>query len=260
MTVMKPENQAEMLHKDELSTASYDAERAHFHQKILSAVSHDLKTPLSSIIGSLEINAQMKAQLTPEKQQALLDLALEEAYRLDSFITNILDIAKLENHLVKVRFETYELGMLLRDCLHRLQLRMKDQNLLLHSEPEPLMIETDGLLLGRCLQILIDNAAVHGDGLHAIEVQYGQDIANKTFSIRILDRGMGIPEARLDSIFAKYTRYSKTDQQNAGTGLGLTICQEIMKLLGGTIQAGNNQNGGALFTMQLPLAAISHKA
>ena len=106
----------------------FNKERELMHRQMMSSVSHDLKTPLASIIGSLEIHDQMKAQLKPEKKQALLDTALQEAYRLDNFITNILDMAKLENGQVRVKKELCDIGELLQACTNQLASRLKDSD------------------------------------------------------------------------------------------------------------------------------------
>jgi two-component system sensor histidine kinase KdpD len=235
------------------STPSFDEQRAEFHHNMLSAVSHDLKTPLASVIGSLEIYQQMQGRLSVEKQQALLNLALQEAYRLDNFITNILDIAKLENGLVKVRYEQRELGELLQEAVDRFVLRDKKQHIRVEMQGEPLIVMADSLLLGRCLQLLVDNAIIHGGGTGEIRLSYQIERAAESFAIIIHDHGQGIPAVDMQHIFSKYTRIGKSDQKLAGTGLGLTICREIMTLLHGTVTAENNTDGGVSVTLRLPL-------
>ena len=238
-----------------LTAPTVDEQRAEFHHQMLSAVSHDLKTPLASVIGSLEIYQHMRDHLNPEKQQALLQLALQEAYRLDNFITNILDIAKLENGLVKVRYERRELGELLQEAVDRFVLRDKQQHITVQAQDQPLIVMADSLLISRCLQLLIDNAIIHGGGIKEISLSYGMDVGADRFYIVIHDQGQGIPAAEMQHIFSKYARLSKSDQKNAGTGLGLTICREIMELLQGTITAENNPGGGASVTLRLPIYA-----
>lgn len=235
-----------------VTAPSFDEQRAEFHHQMLSAVSHDLKTPLASVIGSLEIYQQMHERLSPEKQQALLHLALQEAYRLDNFITNILDIAKLENGLVKVRYEQRELGELLQEAVNRFILRDKQQHITVQTLDQPFVVMADSLLIGRCLQLLIDNAIIHGGGTKDIRLSYGHEASSDQYRIVIHDQGQGIPAAEMQHIFSKYARLSKSDQKNAGTGLGLTICQEIMALMQGTIIAENNPGGGVSVTLRLP--------
>ena len=87
------------------SPSAFDKEREHMHRRMLSSVSHDLKTPLVSIIGALEIYERMQDTLPREKQMELIHVALQEAHRLNNFITDILDRAGLENGLVSVERE-----------------------------------------------------------------------------------------------------------------------------------------------------------
>src|SRR4051812_36475440 len=96
---------------------AFEQERERLHRIVLSSVSHDLKTPLACIIGSLEIFERTKEKLTLEKRNTLINTALQEAYRLDSFITNILDMAKFESDAVKVKKEVCVMELLLEDCL-----------------------------------------------------------------------------------------------------------------------------------------------
>ena len=230
---------------------SFNKERELIHRQMMSSVSHDLKTPLASIIGSLEIYDQMKSQLKLEKKQALLDMALQEAYRLDNFISNILDMAKLENKQVKIKAEPCDIGRLLRDCITQLGMHLKNSDVKIHAVSGLLVAPTDATLLQRAIGILLDNAVKYGGTPSVIEIDYGRGDFARNF-IKIRDHGPGIPDIRRDDIFCKYTRLVKQDMQNAGTGLGLAICREIMQLLGGSVTVYNHSDSGAVFTLQFP--------
>jgi two-component system sensor histidine kinase KdpD len=225
-----------------------DREREHMHRQMLSSVSHDLKTPLASVIGSLEIYERLGDKLTPEKKEILIATALQEAYRLDNFITNILDMARLENGAVNVRQESCNIERLIKDCLTRLGNRLKDTAVKTEVVQEVPEVITDPTLLTRAVCLLLDNAVKYGGTPPAIHITYGKDEAQQSF-IRIQDNGLGIPDTVKDSIFSKYTRFSRQDRQNAGTGLGLAICREIMRLLQGRVMAENQEGGGAVFTL-----------
>lgn len=225
-----------------------DAEREHMHRQMLSSVSHDLKTPLASIIGSLEVYERMKDKLSVDKQQTLISVALQEAYRLDNFITNILDMAKLENGMVKVKPEKTDIGAMLRDCLTRLDNRLRDSNV--HVVPAPLTeATTDPVLLSRAVCLVLDNAVKYSGLSPVIHIAFGKDENNSGF-ISIRDNGRGIPDEQRETMFLKYTRFARGDQQNAGTGLGLGIGREIMRLLGGDMTVANHPTGGASFFLR----------
>lgn len=228
------------------SSESFDSERERIHREMLSAVSHDLKTPLASIIGSLEVHDKLGDKLSPEKQQTLLRTALSEAYRLDNFITNILDMARLENQMVRIKKDHISLRSIINDCLMKLGYRTTDTNL--NISGEDIIIESDSNLLCRAVQLVVENAIRHGGENNLVNITYGGNVND--YFIRVEDSGPGIPENKINDIFSKYTRISRKDHQNAGTGLGLAICRQIASLLGGKITAANLAKGGAVFELK----------
>jgi two-component system sensor histidine kinase KdpD len=227
-----------------------DQERERIHRQMLSSVSHDLKTPLASIIGSLEAYQKVKEKLPPEKLLQLITIALQEAHQLDGFISNILDMAKLENQLVKPQKDEIEVGNLIRQTITRLSARLDHAKITVMAQNGALRILSDATLLGRVVGLVLDNAAKYGGPNPAVTIRYGKNEAQAW--IEIQDDGKGIPEKNLELIFSKYTRFEKLDHHGVGTGLGLAISREIMALLGGTITAAN-LGYGALFTLRLPV-------
>lgn len=228
---------------------SFELEREQLHRSVLTSVSHDLKTPLSCIIGSLEIFERTKDRLTIEQKDTLIDTALQEAYRLDSFITNILDMAKLESGAVKLKKEVCLMGLLLEDCLILLGRRLLNCEVRIKAVPATFSVTTDPLLLMRAICILLDNAAKYCVSHRSvIDVEY-EKIGDQVV-IRVEDNGPGIPESKMEEIFSKYARFASQDHKHSGTGLGLPICREIMRLLGGTVTVENHPGGkGAVFTL-----------
>ncbi len=226
------------------------AERERFHRQMLSAVSHDLKTPLAAVIGSLEIYERMKQMLPPEKAAQLISTALQESYRLDDFVSNILDMAKLENGMVKTRTEPAQLAVLLREAIEKAGHRFRGADLQLDGINEDVVIDTDPALFSRIISLLLDNAIKHGGAVAAIRIE-AQPIPAGV-AIHIKDNGPGIPPGKAEEIFSKYTRLSKGDQQNAGTGLGLAIARGIATLLGGRLSAIPDLPRGADFILEMP--------
>ena len=229
--------------------AGFDETREEIHRQMLSAVSHDLKTPLATIIGSLEVYTRMEEKLPPEKKLMLIKSALGEAYRLDNFVTNILDMAKLENGMVKITSQRCDLTALLQDSVIRLGPRAEKSTITLELHGVS-MLQTDPMLLGRAAGILLDNALKHAGKNPVIVIDYGKD--DNDFYIKVRDNGAGVPTQKMEEIFSKYTRFSRNDQQNAGTGLGLPICRQIMALLSGSVNVKNAAQGGAEFTLCFP--------
>jgi len=229
-----------------------DRIREDLHRKILSTVSHDLKTPLATIIGSLEIYKKMFDKLSPEKRDALIQASLSEAYRLDNFITNILDMTRLESGTVRAHPEACDIQQIMKDTLTRLGPKGLAARIEISLPTTTLELVTDPMLLGRALGLVIENSLRHGHRGNepVIEITVNHSIYYNT--VHISDHGPGIPDNKLEEIFAKYTRFSQSDYQNAGTGLGLALARALMNILEGTITAQNSPNGGAVFTLQFP--------
>lgn len=234
--------------KDE--SGALNAERERMHQAMLSSVSHDLKTPLASIIGSLEIYQRMHAKLSEDQRTALISTALAESYRLDNFITNILDMARLENGLVVMRKDTVRLESLLRDVITKLGPRIDKAQVILPASYPGEEIVTDAVLFARVIAIILDNAVKHG--AYPITVASMMSANGKELLLTIRDEGVGIASGKEEAIFSKYTRFAKSDRQHAGTGLGLSICREIMRLLGGSVTVMPSAIG-AQFVVALPI-------
>lgn len=230
--------------------ATIDATREAMHRQMLSAVSHDLKTPLSTIIGSLEIYTRMESRLTPEKKRSLMQSALSEAYRLDNFVTNILDMAKLEGQMVRVKEEKTDVFTIIKDSITKLGPKADKAKISITTPARSIFIYTDPMLLGRAIGIVIDNAIKYAGKDAMVTIECSAD--NGIVSIIVRDNGQGIPADKIEDIFLKHTRFAKTDLQNAGTGLGLAICRLIMELLSGSVTAKNTASGGAEFTLRLP--------
>jgi K+-sensing histidine kinase KdpD len=241
-------------------TTSHDEIREYLHRQMLSSVSHDLKTPLATIIGSLEVITMLYDKLSEEKRRALITSALTEAFRLDHFITNILDMAKFEADAVRPRFEKTKLSQMINDSLARLGPLKTRGDLKLNAPINDEGITTDSMLGSRAIGLVLHNAFKYGaQGRStpplagaAIEVDYGtrtNSAGKREGYVSIRDHGPGIPTDQQAAVFNKYTRLARTDQQTASTGLGLTISQHIMRLLGGRIELHNHPDGGAIFTL-----------
>ncbi|MBX7147206.1 MAG: DUF4118 domain-containing protein [Alphaproteobacteria bacterium] len=225
-------------------------EREKLRSMLLSSVSHDLKTPLASVIGALSVVMSMRAKLSEEQCNILMNTALEEAQRLDSFITNILDMTRLESGDIDFKKEWESSKIILKNIAKRLRHRMGQHMLVIHSIPQDIAIFQDITLIEQVLQNLLDNAVKYTAPGTKIEISYG--VRGRKFFFEIRDHGQGISPESLDKIFDKYARLNQTDKKVAGTGLGLAICKSIMMLQDGDIVASNHPDGGAVFTIYIP--------
>lgn len=226
-------------------------EREKLRAMLLSSVSHDLKTPLASIIGSLSVFRSMGINLPEEQRNMLIFTALEEAQRLDSFITNILDMTRIESGQITFKQEWVRPTELMQNVKRRLRDRLRHHELVVQSDgPEPVEIAVDSSMTEQVIQNILDNAGKYTPVGTPIEVSWSAN--DHGFALQVRDHGAGIPEDQADKIFDKYTRIKRQDSQIAGTGLGLAIARSVIEAQGGTITVGNHPDGGAVFTIALP--------
>lgn len=233
------------------------AEREKLRSMLLSSVSHDLKTPLASIIGSLSVFRSMGVNLPDEQRLLLINTALEEAQRLDSFITNILDMTRIESGQIELREEWVRPEEIIKETSRRLRERLHAHKLNIIPSDVDMEVAMDTIMVSQVLQNLLDNAAKYTAAGTQIDVSW--EANENGFFLTIRDHGHGIPDDAVGKVFDKYARIKRQDRQVAGTGLGLAIAKAVMLAQEGGISAANHPDGGAVFTLTLPKVRIHGK-
>lgn len=231
-------------------------EREKLRSMLLSSVSHDLKTPLASIVGALSVYHGMHDVLTPKRKRELTETALEEAQRLDSFITNILDMTRLESGGIRFRKEWDSPEEMIRRVIKRLQHRLRRHKVNFVPPERTAEICVDVILTEQVLQNLLDNAAKYTPTGASIEINL--DYCPDGINIVISDDGPGIPEAQRQKIFDKYERLKAKDTKTAGTGLGLAIVKAIVEGQGGLATVGASPSEGAQFRVFFPVERVRY--
>ncbi len=234
---------------EQMNESRFREERETLRSMLLSSVSHDLKTPLASIIGSISVMRSLRKneRLTPEQEDVLTKTALEEAQRLDSFITNILSMTRIDSGDIEFSIRPNEPMKPLQRVIKSLRSRLEGRDLVIDDQSKGLPVEMDAMMTGQVLQNVIDNAVKYSPEGTPVTVSLHRE--DHVFRYVVRDRGMGIPTDKLDRIFDKYERLNHTDSQVAGTGLGLAIARSVMEAQGGSITVGNHPDGGAEFTL-----------
>lgn len=225
-------------------------EREKLRTNLLSSVSHDLKTPLAAILGSLSVHRSMYDKLPEEQRRELTDAALAEAQRLDSFITNIIDLAKIESGAVKFKREWQSPEDLVSRVKKRLRMRLANHALVVHAPASAFEVELDPVTSEQALMNVIDNAIKYTPESSTIEVMF--ETRDQHLLLHVRDHGAGIPEDAKERIFDKYTRLQRQDSQVAGTGLGLALARAAMRGQGGEVSVSTHPEGGAIFTLCWP--------
>jgi len=226
-------------------------EREKLRSMLLSSISHDFKTPIAGIVGALSVHQSMGSRLTEAKRDELIEAAIEEAQRLDSFITNILDMTRLESGNIRFKQDWYDIDGILEGVTKRMQHRLRNHILEVRPNPPDVEVYMDAMMVGQVLQNLLDNACKYTPAGTRIEISCSVD-KTQGFLCQVRDYGNGLSPEKMGHIFDKYTRLHKKDLQVAGTGLGLAIAKAVMEAQGGWVRVANHPEGGAVFTLCLP--------
>jgi two-component system sensor histidine kinase KdpD len=236
----------------DLHLARLQVETDRLRSALLTSISHDLRTPLASILGSATSLRSQDAILDRPTKEALLGTIIEESDRLNRFIGNLLDMTRLESGALKPRTGLNELSEVVGSTLRRASKILSAHRVEVHLQPNLPMLALDMVLFEQVLFNLLDNAAKHAAAGSLITIEANQD--GETVVLRIMDEGEGIPAGDVDRIFEKFYRSGGGDRRRAGTGLGLAICRGFVEAMDGTITAANRTDRrGALFVITLPV-------
>jgi two-component system sensor histidine kinase KdpD len=237
---------------EDLDSAKLVVETDRLRSSLLTSISHDLKTPLASILGSASTLRDYRAALDEEGQQGLVQTIIEESERLNRFIANLLDMTKLESGAVMPNLALCDLSEIVDAALNRASKILGNHKVETRLAEGLPMLKLDAVLFEQILFNLLDNAAKYAPEGTTISVQTWRD--GGSVCLQILDEGDGIPGADIALVFEKFYRARKGDHVRAGTGLGLAISRGFVEAMGGTIDAGNRSDrSGAVFTLRLPV-------
>ncbi len=232
----------------------FAAETERLRSALLTSISHDLRTPLASILGSASSLRSQFAVLDENSRAELIGTIEEEAERLNRFIANLLDMTRLESGAVAPRLEPVDLGDVVGSALRRAAAVLARHRIEVDLPADLPMPRLDPVLFEQVVFNLLDNAGKYAPPETTITIAARAE--NNTVSLSVADEGDGIPAEDRERIFDKFYRVQATDRKRAGTGLGLAICRGFVEAMGGTIGVSNRSDrSGALFAIALPLPA-----
>ena len=232
----------------------HETEQAKLRADLLRAVSHDLRTPLTSIIGSISTVLDNGEVLGEQQKTALLSDAKQDAEWLVRMVENLLSITRIsgsEDTNVSVSPELIE--EIIGDCVIRFKKRYPEVELSVTVPEEPVLVMVDAMLIGQVITNLLDNAVLHARGMTELCLRVG---TRRGFAVvEVSDNGCGIDPAILDLIFKGQIGGTgdRLVDGNRFRGIGLEVCKAIVTAHGGSISADNRQSGGAVFKFTLPL-------
>jgi two-component system sensor histidine kinase KdpD len=223
-------------------------EAEQMRSSLLSAVSHDLRTPLASITGAASTLRSQGDKLDPETRRELLESISEEAERLGRLVSNLLDMTRFQSGAVELRRDAYPLEEIVGAVLQRMEPQLEGRSVVTTLPDELPPVYGDDVLLGQVILNLLDNAVKYTPAGSPLELAAEQTPEGVALEIR--DRGPGLEAGEEQRIFEKF--YRGNAKAGRGAGLGLAICRAIVEAHQGQIVAFNRAGGGAVFRILLP--------
>jgi len=234
-----------------IEKARVTAETERLRSAMLSSLSHDLRTPLVSILGASSSLASYDRTLKPAERMELIQTIQDEAERLNRFVQNLLDMTRIGAGALRPRTDWVDLRDVVGAALARAQKMLRDRPVKLEIDPELPLMCLDAVLMEQVFFNLIDNACKYSPEGTAIAIRAVRQ--RDSVQIAVCDLGPGIPEADRERVFDMFYRVQAGDKQAAGTGLGLAICRGVIEAHGGTVGARPGPDGhGTCIALVLP--------
>jgi two-component system, OmpR family, sensor histidine kinase KdpD len=225
--------------------------RESLERALLNSISHDLRTPLVSITGALGALKDKGSHLEPGAREDLLEVAWEDAGRLNRFVGNLLDMTRLESGALKLKMIPCDVQDLFGCALAALEPQVGDRQIKVTVPSGLPLVKMDMILMTQVVLNLLENALKYSPRASGIDLS--AELSDGTLTLAVSDRGPGIPEKELLRVFDKFYRVP-VPEGVAGTGLGLSICKGIVEAHQGSIHAENRPGGGLRVTVALPVA------
>jgi two-component system sensor histidine kinase KdpD len=224
-------------------------ESERLRNSLLAALSHDLRTPLTVLVGLAESLALTRPPLSPaqiETAEAIQD----EARRMSTLVSNLLDMARIESGEVKLNLQWQPLEEVVGSALNAAHGMLLQHVVDVHIPRDLPLVRFDALLIERVLVNLLENASKYTPP--GSQVTLSAEVIGDRLSVSVSDNGPGLAQGREEAVFQKFTR-GERESATPGVGLGLSICRAIVEAHQGKIVATHRPGGGARFTFTLPL-------
>ena len=227
-----------------------EAEKEKMYADLLRAVSHDIRTPLTGIVGATNVLLEQDSGLTKEQRLQLLRSTNEDAQWLIRIVENLLSITRISSEEAKVKKEPEPAEEVIESAVAKTHKHYPEVDIRVHLPDELMMVPMDPLLMEQVLVNLMENAVIHGE-THHIDVTLSSEGNCAVFTVA--DDGRGIPQHLLPRLFDGSARSDRSSDGKRSMGIGLSVCRTIVLAHGGVIRGDNRQEGGAVFTVTLPM-------
>jgi two-component system OmpR family sensor kinase len=221
-------------------------------RELVANVSHDLRTPLTTLRGYLETLQLKRAELSPQEQQEYLQTALGHSRRLAHMVEELFELARLDSCKSVVYAEPFSMGELVQDVTQKFQLRAQDKSIRLeaHLNPQAPPVHGDIAMMQRVLENLLENGLRHTPAGGRIDV--GVDVESGNVAVQVSDTGCGIPAEDVPRIFERFYQQDKNRSRSHSAGLGLAIVKRILELHGSVISVSSELAQGTTFSFCIP--------
>lgn len=228
-----------------------ESEREKMRADLLRAVSHDLRTPLTTIYGSSSAILESENEFTPEQQKKMIKNINQESLWLFRMVENLLSVTKIDNGSVKIIKTPILLDELIDSVVVKFHKRYPKQKVEIDIPDSFVTIPMDAILIEQVIMNIMENSVMHARGMDKIVIKV-KLISNKAL-FEISDNGAGIDEERIKNIFTGNLGKNEvsSDCKRRNAGIGLAVCSSIIKAHGGKIRAENLKTGGAVFKFSL---------
>lgn len=228
------------------------AEGERLRNTLLAGVSHDFRTPLTTIVGAATTLLEQGHVIAPLQHQALLGSVLNEARRLHALSSNLLDLTRMQEGAILPKLEWCPADELVDEARSALAARLDSHEVSVTAAPDA-VVWCDPRLVGQVLVNLLENAIRHAPGS---QIMIAVNVTANRWQLVVEDNGPGVPAGDETDVFKKFFRgRSDTESSGGGTGLGLAICAAVAKLHGGTLTVSSGR--GARFELNLPQPVLS---
>ncbi|TAJ70192.1 MAG: sensor histidine kinase KdpD [Phenylobacterium sp.] len=231
-----------------------------FRAALLNSISHDLRTPLSTVLGSTTTMIEYGEGMPAATRADLLESVREEAERLNRYVGNLLDMTRLEGGALNLRTDWVDVRDVLMAAAERVSRRLEGRRIDRDFPSELSLVRLDPNLLEQAVVNILENAIAYSPDKTAIELAAYEDRSNIVISIE--DEGKGIPTAELERVFEKFRRMEEPTDRSKGAGLGLSISKGFIEAMGGRIAAASPIHGdhGTRVLISLPKAFPASEA
>jgi PAS domain S-box-containing protein len=245
------EERAQLLAREH-AAREHAEEAVRVRDAFLAVASHELKNPLTSLLGYAQLLERRAESLLPEGEQQIVRTIVEQADRLEHLIGHLLDLSLLESGQVHLNRALVDVGALVRRVVEEMQPLLGQRHVQIEDALSPLVVLGDAVRLEQVLRNLVQNAIKYSPAESPIAVRLMQH--EQQACVAVVDQGIGIAEEAQAHVFERYYRASHGDaQQVSGAGIGLSVVKEIMALHGGSVSIQSSEGEGSTFTICLPL-------